>query len=213
MTGSWPGAIIGRFEPAYRCLTGRGRMPYVRLAVASMLAVTAAAACGGNPVPSLVANAFPDGPQAASDIDGRFRLDFALPKRTFTAAEAIEGIATLSVLGPGIGKVGASGGGPIVFGIREVGGRREIGPASQADCQSFPIGQGSPLSSGITKSGGFSADDPDAGFYVDFFEDPEVHLPPGTWEITAYASFAEGDCSARALELSVPIRIEVAPGS
>jgi hypothetical protein len=188
-------------------------MPHLRLAVATMLAVTAAAACAGNPVQSLLADAPSDGPQAASDIDGRFRLDFAFPKRTFTAAEPIEGIATLSVLGPGIGKIGASGGGPILFGIREVGGRREIGPASQADCQSFPIGQGSPISRAITKSGGFSADDPDAGFYADFFKDPELHLPPGTWDITAYASFAEGDCSAHLVELSAPIRIEVAPGS
>ena len=36
-------------------------------------------------------------------------------KRTYTADEAIEGLATLSVLGPGVGKIGASGGGPIML--------------------------------------------------------------------------------------------------
>ena len=45
-----------------------------------------------------------------------------------------------------------------------------------------------------------------------FFEDPEFHLPPGTWDITAYASFSEGDCSPNPHDLSAPIRIEVVSG-
>ena len=186
-------------------------MRHSRLAGAAILVAIAAAACGATPVPSLVAEALPVGPPIASDVEGRFRLDFALPKRTFTDTEPIEGLAALSVLGPGVGKIGASGGGPIQFGIREVTGRREMGPASQADCQSFPIGDGSPITSEIVKSGGWSGEDPDAAFYMDFFEDPELHLPAGTWDITAYASFSEGDCDPNPHSLSAPIRIEVAP--
>ena len=66
-------------------------------------------------------------------IEGRFRLDFALPKRTFTAGESIEGIATLSVLGPGVGKLGASGGGPAsaFAAARGAGGR---GTAEGSGC-------------------------------------------------------------------------------
>ena len=184
-------------------------MRHSRLAVAAILVALAAAACGRNPAPSVVAETLPAGPPIASDVGGRFRLDFALPKRSFTEAEAIEGLATLSVLGPGVGKIGASGGGPIQFGIREVTGHREMGPASQADCQLFPIGDGSPITSEIVKSGGFSGDDPDAGFYTDFFADPELHLPAGTWDIAAYASFSEGDCDPNPHNLSAPVRIEV----
>jgi hypothetical protein len=118
----------------------------------------------------------------------------------------------LSVLGPGVGNIGARGGGPIQFGIREVTGHREMGPAAQADCQLFPIGDGSPITSEMVKSGGFSGDDRDAGFYTDFFQDPEFHLSVGTWDIAAYPSSAEGDCGPSPHELWAPIRIEVVPG-
>ena len=186
-------------------------MRHRRLAPFALLAALAVAACGANPVPSLVAEALPQGPPIASDVNGRFRLDFVLPKRTYTAGEPIDGLATLSVLGPGVGKVGASGGGPIAFGIAEVDGRRAMGPASTADCQVFPIGDGQPITSGIVKSGGWSAEDPDAAFYEAFFRDAGVRLPVGTWDITAMATFGEGDCAANPLELSAPIRIEVVP--
>jgi hypothetical protein len=182
-----------------------------RLATAALLVALAAAACGGNPVPSTGAEAPADGPQVASDVDGRYRLDFALPKRTYTAREPIEGVATLSVLGPGAGRIGASGGGPIGFAIAEVGGRREMGFASTADCQPFEIGDGSPITSEIVKSGGWSADDPDAAFYEAFFRDPDVRLPLGTWDVAALASFGEGDCSPNPRDLSARIRIEVVP--
>jgi hypothetical protein len=188
-------------------------MLHSRLAPAAMLIALVAAACGGNPVPSLVAQALPDGPQTASDAEGRFRLDFALPQRRFTEADDIKGIATLSMFGPGAGTIAASGGGPIGFGIAEVEGTRVMGPASSADCASFEIVNGSPITSGIKKSGGWSGEDRNAAFYEAFFTDrEELHLPAGAWDITAYASFSEGDCGPSPHELSAPIRIEVVPG-
>jgi len=178
-----------------------------------MLAALAAAACGGDPGPSLVAEALPDEPQAASDVDGRFRLDFALPQRMYTTEEPIEGLATLAVLGPGVGKIGASGGGPIMFGIAEVDGRREMGPASTADCRTFPIGVGSPITSEIVKSGGWSGEDPDAAFYQAFFSDKQLRLPAGTRDITAFATFGEGECGPNPHDLVAPLRVEVVAGS
>jgi hypothetical protein len=178
------------------------------------------AACATTPPPaspatptaqSTDAGATP-GPVTVTDADGRFRLDFQLPRRSFTEGEAIEGTAVLSLLGPGKGQVGASGGGPIVFGIREITGTRQIGPASRASCGLFPIGEGAPITSGIVKSGGWNGEDANAAFFEAFFRDPELHLPAGTWEITAYASFSEGDCGPNPHELHAPIRIEVAPG-
>ena len=177
------------------------------------LVLLVVAGCGASPAPSAVpeAPASPAVSPAASAAEGRFRLDFALPKQLFTDGEVIKGLATLSVLGPGAGTIGASGGGPIGFGIKEVGGRRTMGPASDASCQSFEIGDGSPITSGIVKSGGWSGEDPDAAFYEAFFRDPELRLPVGTWEITAHASFSEGDCGPNPHDLSAPIRIEVTP--
>ena len=137
-------------------------MLHRRLALAAILMLMVTGACGGNPVPSLIAEALANGPQTASDAEGRFRLDFALPSRRFTEADDIKGIATLSVLGPGIGTIGASGAGPMSFGIAEIGGSRLMGPASNADCASFELVNGSPITSGIKKSGGWSGEDPDA---------------------------------------------------
>ena len=45
---------------------------------------------------------------------------------------------------------------------------------------------------GVRKSGGFSADDPNADFYRSFFADPLVHLPAGDWTLTAVASLVDG---------------------
>jgi hypothetical protein len=147
----------------------------------------------------------------ASDAGGRFRLDFELPKATYREDEAVEGIATLRLLGPGALTLGTSGDGPLTFGIRELTGTRDMGPASRASCGTFDIGEGTPVTSTITKSGGWAADDPNAAFYKAFFQDEQVHLPPGTWEITAYASFSKAGCEGGSQELSAPIRIEVVP--
>jgi hypothetical protein len=69
-----------------------------------------------------------------------------------------------------------------------------------------------PLSSRLTKSGGFTAEDPDAAFYQAFFADPVVRLPAGEWRITAVASFTEGEgCTGKAVMLKVPITITVTP--
>ena len=188
-------------------------MRHRRLAPAALLEALAAAAtaCGATPVPSLVADVLPEGPPFASDADELFLLDFALTKRTYTDAEPIEGLATLSVLAPGIREVEASGGQPMSFGIVEVGGRRAIEPPFGGKCNRVTISQGAPFNSQIIKSGGFSANDPDAGFYVDFFEDPELHLPPGTWDITANASFSRGRCGEDPRHLEATIRIAIVP--
>ena len=174
------------------------------------------AACAANPAPPGPVAQETDagatlGPVTATDADGRFRLDFQLPKLTFTEGEAIEGEAVLSLLGPGEGQIGASGGGPITFGIREITGTRQIGPASRASCGLFPIGEGAPITSGIVKSGGWNGEDANAAFFEAFFRDPELHLPAGTWEISAYASFSEGDCGPNPHELHTPIQVEVMP--
>ena len=54
-----------------------------------------------------------------------------------------------------------------------------MGPASTADCRTFAIGDGSPITSEIVKSGGWSGEDPDAAFYEAFFSDKHVAAPGG----------------------------------
>ena len=62
---------------------------------------------------------------------------------------------------------------------------------------------------GIVKSGGFSADDPDAAFYRAFFSEPLVRLPAGRWEIAAVASFVVGDRRPEhSLRASITVTVE-----
>ena len=63
----------------------------------------------------------------------------------------------------------------------------------------------------LVKSGGWSADDPNAAFYDAFFAAPDIRLPPGTWEVTGHASFSEGDCGGPNHDITTTARIVVQP--
>ena len=78
-----------------------------------------------------------------------------------------------------------------------------------ADCAIHVLATDRPILSPITKSGGYSDDQPDAPFYRAFFADRLVHLPTGEWDITAVAEFAEGECGGPAHALAAPIRVRV----
>jgi hypothetical protein len=147
-------------------------------------------------------------------MEGPFQLVFELPKDTWRADEAIDGLATLSLLeGTGM-DIGGSGGGLLGFGIDEVNGSRHMGPAWRLDCHTYRLIRDHPMTSPINKSGGFSADEPNANFYRAFFADPVVHLPPGDWRITAVAHFVEGTaCGGASRELRASILIHVLPKS
>jgi hypothetical protein len=150
----------------------------------------------------------------AETTEGPFRLVFELPKDTWRADEAIDGLATLSLVeGTGI-DLGGSGRGLLGFGIDEVNGSRHMGPAWTLDCHTYRLVRDNPMTSPIRKSGGFSADEPNADFYRSFFADPVVHLPPGDWKITAVASFVEGQrCTGQDHLLQASIVIHVLPAA
>ncbi|MEW6223624.1 MAG: hypothetical protein AB1627_03250 [Chloroflexota bacterium] len=178
-----------------------------------MLIALVIAACGG-PAPSSTPAPTPSASAAvasATDIEGRFVLTFELPRTTFTTADAITATATLGTTDGLDAGIVASGGGPLGFSFTEVGGTRRMGFAMTADCVRYTVGAEAPITSGIRKSGGWGAEDPNAAFYEQFFADPEVHLPPGTWDITAVASFAEGTCGGVERNLTATIRVTVNP--
>ena len=184
-------------------------MRLVFLGLALGIAVTA---CGGSSPSPPIASIAPVGAERASDVQGAFQLTFELPKTTYRAGEAIEGRATLAVIGDAAVAFGSSGGGPFVFDFAEVDGPRRVGGAMTADCAPYRLEPGRPMTSAITKSGGFSADDPEAPFYRAFLADPVVSLPAGDWRITAGASLVEGvGCSGASRNLAAPIVVHVLP--
>ncbi|MGH2512029.1 MAG: hypothetical protein ACRDGQ_05020 [Candidatus Limnocylindrales bacterium] len=162
-------------------------------------------------------------PAHAETRQGQFRLTFDLPQTDWRTTDAISGRAVLSLessggasgAGPGEGSgefdVGGSGEGLIGFEFEEVGGRhRLVEPATTADCHGYQLAVDRPIASEITKSGGYSATDPNAAFYASFLADPEVHLPAGDWKITAIASFVEGEhCDGASRRLAATILVDV----
>jgi hypothetical protein len=159
----------------------------------------------------------PDGPSPldsrarAETVDGRFGLALELLRTSWSSREAIAGQAALVLLvGNGRTEIGASGAGPIAFSIVEVGGSRAMGAASTADCATHLLSATEPITTPLTKSGGWSQDDPNAAFYEAFFADPALHLPPGTWDITAVATFNDArGCEGASHDMSATVRITV----
>jgi len=173
-------------------------------------------ACGGpgpTPVVTPASTPSPSATDAAAqvtDTSGPFRLTFVLPRISRTSNEAITGEATLALTDGTATTIYGSGTGLLAFGFQEVGGARTMGPAWTLDCRSHPLAADQPMVSAITKSGGYSEEQPDAAFYRSFFWDPAVRLPAGTWDITAVAEFAEGaGCAGAHHALSATVRVHV----
>jgi hypothetical protein len=192
----------------------RTHIPARFLAAALALMV---AGCSGSTGPT--ATPSPAGPTSsptpaqATDTQGKYHLVFELPKTDWRTTEAITGQATLSVVGSAGVDFGASGGGPLAFSFDEVGGSRHIHWVMTADCTTYRLDPGAPMSSPIKKSGGADTSDPNYEFYRSFFADPLVHLPAGDWTITAVASLVDGaGCSGGSYTLNAPVTVHVTAG-
>ena len=150
--------------------------------------------------------------QHAEDHQGSFQLVFELPRGTWKAGDAIDGVATLALVsGSGV-DLGGAGNGLFGFDFAEVDGSRHVEPAWDTVCAPYRLEPGKPMTSAIKKSGGFSADQPDADFYRSFLTDPVVHLPAGDWSISAIASFVEGKgCSGQSHTMRATIVVHVTP--
>lgn len=150
------------------------------------------------------------GSAEAEVSDGPFHLAFSLTKSTYLTTEPIEGTATLSVTDGLARTLTGPAGSPIGFSMVEVGGTRHMDAGWRDKCAPYAVGPDSPLTRPLTKSGGWGADDPNAAFYEQFFADPEIHLPPATWDISVVTDFFDGNaCDGTRYELQATIRIEV----
>jgi hypothetical protein len=144
---------------------------------------------------------------------GDFKLTFDLPKTTWSSNESITGTSRLEYLGTGPSALSGSISGPLGFELNEVNGSRNLGPVYDDACSFKAIGMGFVLTAALRKDGGYDADLPSASFYASFFADPLYRLPPGDWEISAWADF-ESDpqgCGGPEYKLKATIRVQVTP--
>jgi hypothetical protein len=184
----------------------------MRLASAFLLIV--AVGCGGAPgaAPTSPPGTEPAQPaRAESGGSGGYRVLLELPTAAWRAGVAITGNARLERLEDGL-QISGSGGGPIGFEYREVGGRRHLSAVWDASCGVHTLTRDAPINEPLGKSGGWSNDDPDADFYRDFLQAPDVRLPAGVWDVSAVAMFYEGrECEGAEHQIRATIRITVNP--
>jgi hypothetical protein len=130
--------------------------------------------------------------------DGDFRLTMEVGAATYPAGEPIVAGATLTYLGPSpTATAWGSGSGLVTIALEQLDGPLDPGGAGQDDCRGYDFVWGVPQVIPYEKSGGWSADDPNAAWYSTFFKDPVLRLPAGTWRLTARLDATIGDtCSA-----------------
>ncbi len=146
---------------------------------------------------------------AASVTCGSYRLDLQIGDFMWKSGEPIEGEARLTYLGEGVGRWSGSGSGPIGFQYLQIGGDLRVQPASRLNLEAHELAAGTPLVVPLSKSGGWSDDDPHADFYRSFFSGDGVRLVAGTWEI---AAVTDGACDGlRNPSTSARVRIQVVP--
>ena len=158
------------------------------------------------------AQAAPSGVFVANATEAGFMLTFSMPRTTWSTDDSIEATAALVSTTEGTTRVGGSGHGLLGFAYAEVGGRRDIEPFWTLACGPYDLRTGVPFRSSLTKTGWWDPHGRDADFYRGFFAGPSVHLPVGTWDITAVASFVEGArCDGAVHEMRATIRVTVEP--
>jgi len=147
---------------------------------------------------------------SSATTDGTFRLELVLPHLDWRPTDPITGTAILSFAGNAPTTVYGSGGGVIGYSYVARDGSHDVEPAWTADCGPHVIEPATPISVGLSKSGAFGASDPDAPFLRSFFAAADVHLPAGTWDITALADFFPGaGCAGDPHHLAASLTIVV----
>jgi hypothetical protein len=221
--------LSGRSVPPARTHPARGRSALGALAT-GMAAVVIVALVGGlvasrmlpqaatpaTPSPATPSPTVIPEPAVAEDISGPFRLVFEMPSATWREDEPITGQARLELLEGESAVLSGSGTGVLgYFHYEEITGRRSMEAIWSGDCAGpYEMGAESPITSGLRTSGGWSVSDPDADFYREFAEGPDVRLPVGEWDITAIATFNVGlDCEPPGILLRATIRVTILPSA
>jgi hypothetical protein len=100
------------------------------------------------------------------------------------------------------------------FGMEQLDGDLAMGPGWNEPCLNHQLRAGEPLIVPYEKSAGWSQGDPNANFYRDWSADPLLHLPAGTWLVTAYSDFSVGiGCAGERVQMQAAIVITVIESS
>jgi hypothetical protein len=157
---------------------------------------------GGDSSPS------PDAGVQAQAQNGDLILTLSSRRSIWTTENAIEVVATLSYVGDLDMVDLRGGGGPIVFSLRQLsGGNAVLGGGQDQPCLSYPIGPRSPRVWPFIKAGTVAEFGP---FDRAFFDDPDLRLPPGRWEVRAWLVYGIDECGDLSLAASIELEVVAA---
>ncbi len=160
----------------------------VSVMLVSSLPVAPSPGPGGQST-DVVASASPTGDTAppGERVDELFSLDIRADRGPYAADEPIEIEADLIYTGEEQTTVTSSGGGLVVFEIEQLDGPVDVGGARDDDCVRYEYHPGQIES-------------------VDF---PELRLPAGEYQITAWVEYGGFDCGRWTVTLGASIVIDV----
>lgn len=150
-------------------------------------------------------------PQRGIDEDLTMRLEISLPAQAFDTTQAIPIQTKITYLGPNDREeVVGDNSPPVYFDLENVTGDLDmLGGVSGLMCEHTVLERGVALNVPYVKSGAFNGDDPDATFWRQFFEDKELHLPPGQWRVIGNLRTDPGGCDGPRHELSASVEFLV----
>jgi hypothetical protein len=149
---------------------------------------------------------------SASVRNGDFVLTLSSPRSMWSTKDAIEITATLTYDGHEPEVEIGGGSGPVVFSLVQLeGGDAVLGGGQDLPCLRYQLEPEAPLVWPFQKAGGIADEPP---FDLAFFQDPELHLPPGRWEVRAALHYGDAECGdPQQLEVSIVLDVLEAAGS
>lgn len=141
--------------------------------------------------------------------DDTFRLTITTPRSTYTSTEAIPVSAILQFKRSQPTTIAGAGSGPLGFGIEQLDGPVDNGPASRLSCHREDWAPNEIRVLPFTKSGGFDASDPMAPFWTNYFNDPDLVLPAGHYRVFAVVDYDLDMCTAAETTLTAEVRFDV----
>ena len=163
-------------------------------------------ACGQSPAPTTRTGQ----PVFVEGRDADFALAMQIGSDVVDAGAPVDVAAILTWEGANpTATIWASGSGPVSFRLGQIDGTIALGGAMTADCATHDYTRLAPVAVPFRKSGGFSADDPNAGFYRAFFADPVLRLPAGRWRVTANLNGFLVPCEMNAPEVDLTLQAEI----
>jgi len=177
-----------------------------------VLAVLAIGRWATSTAPSATLAQPPAAAVEANSADNLFRVRIRAEPATYRSGEPIHVQAWLAYLGPKDREtIVGSGSGLVGFSWEQLDGQRRQGGAATADCRPYSIERAIPIAVRFTKSGGFTAEDPDAPYWRQYFADPVFRLLPGHYRIHAQADFTVGACGGERHDLEASVQVLVVP--